>query len=184
MADEGMSPGNADPRSALHRLTDSFVAPNEVVGEMVDATALPKWAAELLVHSEHMTTRLGSRYGGPIRLSIIDERRTDEAYSRVVGLMSAQSDRVVEVGICRVQLGLVSDAVRAQIIAGQTPLGDILIRHDVMRTIVPRWYWRFGKGSALTRPFDAAGTEAYGRVGVIYYGSAPAIEVLEIVSDR
>lgn len=172
-----------DPRSALRRLADPFVSPDELDGETTESSALPPWATELLVHREHMTTRLGARYGGPIRLSIIEERRADEVYSRLVGLRPAQSERVVEVGICRVRLGLMSDAVRAEITTGERPLGDILIRHEVMRAIEPRWYWRFSKGSALARPFGEPAIEGCGRVGVIYCGSALAIEVLEVVCD-
>jgi hypothetical protein len=76
-----------------------------------------------------------------------------------------------------------SDAVRAEILAKRSPLGEILIRHNVHRRIKPRWFMRFpARGPMLTFFGDAGDRPLYGRIGTIYCNEKPAIELLEIVT--
>ena len=91
--------------------------------------------------------------------------------------------RVVQFGLVRINLGVCTEAVRNEIIEGKTPLGRVLIRHDMLRRIEPAAFLRvtlsktMASGSA-SRP----GNETFGRLGVIYTGDRPAVEVLEILA--
>ena len=76
-----------------------------------------------------------------------------------------------------------SDVVRKEILAKESPLGEILIRHNVHRRIKPRWFMRFpARGPILSFFGDAGGLDLYGRIGTIYCDEKPAIDLLEIVT--
>ena len=59
------------------------------------------------------------------------------------------SGQVVQFGIARVSFRYCSAAVRQEILAGNTPLGRILIRHNVLRRVQPTAFLRIVPGSAL-----------------------------------
>ena len=152
--------------------------------DVIAAGDVPPPFDRLLVHREHMTATLGRHHGRPVELRVLRFRIDGDTYSREIVLTPAGSETIVEYGIVRLDLGVVSPAVRAEIEARRAPLGDILIRHDVLRRIEPQWYLRFGSGSPILGHFRASGArEAYGRLGTIYCDEAPAIELLEVVAD-
>jgi len=85
----------------------------------------------------------------------------------------------------RIDLGYTSDSVRAAILDRKMPLGDVLIRANVLRRIEPKWYYRFAEDCPLLADFgEAQPQSAYGRLGTIYCDEQPAIELLEIVYDE
>ena len=91
--------------------------------------------------------------------------------------------QVVQFGLVRINLGVCSEAVRNEIVEGKTPLGRVLIRHNMLRRIEPQAYLRLALSAAMASWFDVeAGTCTYGRVGLIYTGERPAVEVLEILA--
>ena len=154
---------------------------------VVQPNEIPHPTDALLVHHEHMTEALHRRYGRPVELSVLDERLDGDFYTRKVSLAPAGGDGggggVVEWGIARLELRYMSDTVRAEILAKRSPLGEILIRHDVHRRIKPRWFMRFpARGPMLTFFGDAGDRPLYGRIGTIYCDEKPAIELLEIVT--
>jgi len=72
----------------------------------------------------------------------------------------------------------VSEEIRQK----RTPLGAILIAHNVHRRIKPRYFLRVPEGSAVLQVFGAqAAGPVYGRLGTIYCDNEPCIELLEIV---
>jgi hypothetical protein len=90
---------------------------------------------------------------------------------------------VVQFGLVRINLGVCSEAVRNEIIDGQIPLGRVLIRHNMLRRIEPQAYLKLTLSATMAGWFGVeAGTTTYGRVGVIYTGERPAVEVLEILA--
>jgi hypothetical protein len=150
---------------------------------VVQPNEIPHPTDALLVHHEHMTEVLERRYGRPVELHVLDERLDGDIYTRKIKLIPAGGDTVVEWGIVRLGLRFMSDAVRGEILAKRSPLGEILIRHDVHRRIKPRWFMRFpARGPMLTFFGDAGDRPLYGRIGTIYCDEKPAIELLEIVT--
>lgn len=151
----------------------------------VDADALPAPFDRLLLHRGHMTSRLETFYGRAVRLDVLSQRRRGDTYARHITLTMVDSSTVVEVGIVRINLAVASPDVREEIESKAAPLGDILIRHNVMRTIEPHWFLHCSPGAPLVARFAlTASSPAYGRLGTIYCDDAPAIELLEIVADR
>jgi hypothetical protein len=150
---------------------------------VVQPNDIPHPIDELLVHHEHMTEALRRRYGRPVEVSVLDEKLDGDFYTRKVSLTPAGGDAVVEWGVVRLELRYMSEAVRAEILAKERPLGEILIRHDVHRRIKPRWFMRFpARGPMLTFFGEAGDRPLYGRIGTIYCDERPAIELLEIVT--
>jgi len=171
-------------QSLLAELCAPF-APNGFVAEceVISPDAIPVPADALLVHQNHMTIALERHHGKPVQVNVQQERLDGETYTRKVGLTLLGTPRVVEWGIARLHLKYLSSEVRAEILLKQTPLGAILIRHNVHRRVKPRYFVRFPAGSRVIELFGAGSnaTPIYGRLGMIYCNDEPAIELLEIV---
>jgi len=174
------------PHAALADLCDGFFDDLAFVGgcPRVGADELPPLARKLLVHREHMTVVLEDHFGAPLELRVLAERRDARHYARRVLLTAGAERRVVEVGVMQMNLDSVSQAVRSEVLEKRRPLGEILVRHGVLRRISPRWYFRFPKGTPIADPFAPGDAPVYGRVGVIYCDEEPAIELLEVVASE
>jgi len=143
---------------------------------------LPADYRELLAHHDHMTARLERYHGRPVVLRVLARRQDADSYRRMILLNPRGSDQIVEFGLVWIDLHAVSQDVRAEILAEARPLGDILLAHNVLRRIEPKWYVRFGPGGLVARHVGAAEGEAvYGRIGVIHYEHQPAMRLLEVV---
>lgn len=136
----------------------------------------------LLVHEHHMTVTVEKHHGGLVDVRVLDRRLTGDEYARKILLTLQKSGRVVQFGIARVHLHFCSDEVKAEILAAQTPLGRILIEHNVLRRVEPTAFLRVIPGPAMMSWFELTEpTPTYGRLAIIHCDGQPAIEVLEIV---
>ena len=152
--------------------------------EPIGTDQMPEPFRGLLVHHDHMTSTLGDYFHRPVELSVLGHELDGDLYRRRIVLTLAGTDRIVEFGIVRIDLSYTSDEVRAAILDRSIPLGEILIEHDVLRRIEPRWYLRVGGAcSELTGTASMFAGQAFGRVATIYCNRQPAIELLEIVTD-
>lgn len=151
--------------------------------ESVLAANLPPVFRDLLVHNEHMTRKLADYHEAELTLHVLNERQDGNVYSRNIELIAGDK-HVVEFGIVRIDLDFTPKAVREQILDKHIPLGDILINNEVLRRIEPRWYFRFSSDSPLADRFEHhEGEMLAGRLGTIFCDDAPAIELLEVVTD-
>jgi chorismate-pyruvate lyase len=151
--------------------------------EVVPA-AVPEPYHGLLVHNHHMTVTVERFYGSPVDVRILARRHDGDSYARKILLTLQSTGQVVQFGAVRIRLELCSEPVRAAIVAAQTPLGRILIQHNVLRRIEPTDFLRVEPGPGPERWFgpERGSRPTYGRLGVIYTDNRPAIEVLEIVA--
>ena len=150
---------------------------------VVQPDEIPHPQDELLVHHEHMTVVLERHHGAAVQVHVLEEHLDGDLYTRKISLTRGESDTVVEWGIVRLDFRYMEPDVRDEILRKQMPLGAILIKHDVLRRIKPRWFLRFPPGGPVLGLFGDAGTTepAYGRVGTIYCNEEPAIELRESV---
>jgi hypothetical protein len=151
---------------------------------IVQPDEIPFPQDQLLVHHDHMTVVLERHHGTPVDVHVLDERLEGDLYTRKISLTPVgKPDRVVEWGIVRMDFRYMAQEVRAEILRKELPLGAILIKHDVLRRIKPRWFLRFPPGGPVLKLFGNPTTSnpAYGRIGTIYCNEEPAIELLEIV---
>ncbi len=179
--------------SALHELDsldDAIVSlAQEPFGAALISsyTALPAESLEepyrtLLVHHDHMTAVLSAYYGRAVDLHVLCRTQDADLYTRSILLTANDSEQVIETGIVRINLGLLRAAVRQEIVDAKKPLGSILIDHDVLRRIEPKWYFRLENSCPMLDRFGSGVQQAYGRVGLIHCDDQPAIELLEVVA--
>jgi hypothetical protein len=162
-------------------------APADFVPEctLVQPDEIPFPQDQLLVHHQHMTVVLEKHHGAPVEVHVLEEHLDGDIYTRKIYLTPRGSDKVVEWGIAKLDFQYMAPEVRDEILAKRLPLGAVLIKHDVLRRVKPRWFLRFPEGGPVVGLFreKACGSEeaAYGRIGTIYCNEEPAIEVIEIV---
>lgn len=146
---------------------------------------VPEPYKHLLVHEHHMTVTVEAFHKSLVDVRVLQKMVTPTHYAREI-LLSRQSDqRVVQYGIMRVNLSYLSPEVQTRIVGEGTPLGRILIEHDVHRSIHLTALWKIQPGEALAAMFGLAGPKlpaVYGRTAMIYCNNEPAIELLEIVT--
>src|SRR5688500_7841837 len=172
-----------DTAAALLELCRPFVSGIDPQCVVVQPDQIPFPQDQLLVHHEHMTVVLERHHGEAVRVHVLEEHFDGDLYTRQICLTRGAGDAVVEWGIVRLDFRYMDAEVRDEILRKQMPLGAILIKHDVLRRIKPRWFLRFPPGGPVLGLFGDAATAqpAYGRVGTIYCNEEPAIELLEIV---
>jgi chorismate-pyruvate lyase len=159
--------------------------PNDFVRayEVVAADAVPPPYDELLVHDQHMTVTVEAHHGSLVNVRVLADRLEGDLYARKILLVLQASEKVVQFGLVRMHLNFVSPEVRAEITSRRTPLGRILIQHNVLRTIAPTSFLRVLPGPAMMGWFGLKAPQpTYGRTAVITCDDQPAIEVLEIVA--
>ncbi|HYV37499.1 MAG TPA: hypothetical protein VE988_17470 [Gemmataceae bacterium] len=153
--------------------------------EIVPAEQVPPPYHELLVHEHHMTVTVEKHHGEKVDVKILERLKGDKAYARKILLVTQNSKRVVQFGLVRIHLDYCSQEVRDEILAGNTPLGRILINHNVLRRIEPTNYLRIIPGPAMMEWFALPEPRpTYGRQAVIHCDGKPAIELLEIVAPE
>jgi chorismate-pyruvate lyase len=153
--------------------------------ELVPGAQVPEPYHGLLVHEHHMTVTVEAHHGSLVDVRILDNRIDETSYARKILLALQSTGKIVQFGIVRIRLEYCSPAVRAEILAGQTPLGRILINHDVLRRIEPTAYMRVIPGPAMMEWFQISEPKpTYGRLAYIHCDGRPAIELLEIVAPE
>jgi hypothetical protein len=153
------------------------------VHEVIPADAVPAPYHGLLVHSEHMTVTVEAFHGSLVDVRVLESRREGDVYARKILLTRRSDGRVVLFGIVRIRLHFCSEPVQATILLEKTPLGRILIDHDVLRRIEVTDYFRVMPGPMLTQWFGLDWPRTtYGRLGIIHCDEQPAIELLEVLA--
>lgn len=151
---------------------------------VIPARAVPPPYDRLLVHYHHMTVTQEDFHNDRVNVQILQRRQETDWYARKILLTTRTDNRIVQFGIARIWLQFCSEPVRAAILAGQTPLGRILIENNVLRRIAPIAFLKVRPGPGPETWFgpQLGQRSTFGRLGVIYCDEQPAIEVLEIVA--
>ncbi len=153
--------------------------------EFVPGDQVPQPYHRLLVHDQHMTVTVEAHHGSLVDVRILDRRQEQNGYSRKILLALQSTGKIVMFGIVRIHLQFCSAAVRQEILAGQTPLGRILINHNVLRRIETTAFLRIIPGRPMRGWFGLnEPTPSYGRLALIHCDDEPAIELLEIVAPE
>ena len=151
--------------------------------EPISADDMPEPYRGLLVHTHHMTVTVERFYGGPVDVRVMRTTTSGDEYARQILLTTRDTNQVAQFGLVQIDLSLLSDKVRAEIVGGQTPLGRVLIENGVLRHILPAGYLRVAPCEQTQVWFGLSEPAAtYGRLGVIFTDGKPAIEVLEILA--
>ena len=109
----------------------------------------------------------------------------DDTYCRKILLRRKSDGRVVMFGIIRLHTGYLSEEVRSEIEAEETPLGRVLIEHNVLRRVELGKLWEVIPHEELQRHFNMDSTAVtFGRTAIIHCDGEPAIELVEIVAPE
>ena len=172
-----------NPHDELNALTGLFDAGDRLVrsAEHVSAALTPSPYREMLVHNHHMTVTMEEHYGSAVEVRIVDQVDCDDLYCRKIVLLKLDTQEVVQFGIVRFNFHYVTEEVRDEIIAGQTPLGRVLINHNVLRHIDLGAILRVTAGDELAGLLQMpSGGVTYGRLATIFCNQHPAVDLLEI----
>jgi chorismate-pyruvate lyase len=149
------------------------------------ADAVPAAYRALLAHSGHMTETVEAHHHDRVDVDVLAKQVTPTHYARKILLRRQRDRRVVQFGIMRVAFAFLPAAARAEIEAETTPLGRVLIEHNVLRSVELVALWRVEPGRDLCQLFKlSSGVETYGRTALIYCNHEPAVELLEIVTPE
>lgn len=144
---------------------------------------VPQPYHRLLVHTHHMTVTVEKFYQSPVDVRVLNSRRSGNEYARKILLTTRDTEKVVQFGMVRINLGVCPEPVRNEIVEGKTPLGRVLIQHNMLRRIEPVSFLRVPLKPEMAAWFGVeTGATTFGRLGVIYTGDRPAVEVLEILA--
>jgi hypothetical protein len=174
-----------NPHDELKSLIDLFPEPEPLLldAEHVPSATLPEPYRRMLVHNHHMTVTMESYHGSPVQVRILDRRLDGDFYNRKIILLKSNSETVVQFGLVRFDLSYVTQGVRDEILAGEKPLGRVLIDHNVLRHIDPAAMLRIVAGPGLARYLQMpTGGVTYGRLATIFCNRHAAVDLLEITA--
>jgi chorismate-pyruvate lyase len=169
----------------LDTLVGLFYPRSELLGrfEEADSHDLARDFRMLLAHDSHMTVTVERFHNGPVDVRVLDSQLTGTHYARKILLQRQSDGGVVQFGIMRLDFSCVSPDVRREVESRSTPLGRILINHNVLREVHLTKLWKVTPGEELRRIFSMSpGQITYGRTAIIHCDGEPAVELLEIVS--
>jgi hypothetical protein len=170
---------------ALDYLAGLFYADLGQLGTFQEVLAenTPEPYRTLLAHHEHMTVSVERHHGCEVDVEVLETRHDGDFYARKI-ILHRQSDAgVVLFGIPRLSLRLLDEEVRREILEQHTPLGRVLIDHNVMREVQLASLYRVEPGPDLVQLFRLPRpATTYGRTAFIYLDGYLAIELLEIVA--
>ena len=174
-----------NPHDELNSLISMFGGAERLItsAEHIPSSQTPEPYKQLLVHDHHMTVTMESFHGDQVCVEILESQHSNNAYSRQIVLKLMETSRVVQFGIVRFHLEYVTPTVRDEILAGQTPLGRVLINHNVLRHIDLGAVMQIVAGHDLARALQTqVGTVTYGRLATIFCNRVPAVDLLEIAA--
>src|SRR5438874_4851419 len=166
----------------LWTLLNLFGASDDVVAghEFVAPDQVPPPYHELLVHEHHMTVTVEAHHGSLVDVKVLEKKRDGDSYARKILLALKRDGRVVQFGLVRIWLHYCSPEVRTEILAEKTPLGRILINHNVLRRIEPTAFLRVTPGVEMMDWFGLSQpVPTYGRLALIHCDGQPAVELME-----
>jgi chorismate-pyruvate lyase len=153
--------------------------------ESISANELPEIYASLLNHNDHMTVTVEAWHNSLVDVRVLHERRDDSFYAREILLMLQRDGRPVQYGVMRIDMDQLPQIAQREIESRALPLGRILIRRHVLRSVELEQLWRVNPGPRLRSHLRLGEKSAsiYGRTARILVAGKPAVQLLEIVTN-
>jgi len=174
-----------NPLDELTKLTSLFPGSRALIerAEHIPSALTPEPYKQMLVHDQHMTVTMEAYYRSAVTVRVLEQVLRDNIYCRKILLSRSDTAQVVQFGIVRFDFSYITTAVRDEILRGQTPLGRILINHNVLRHIDLGAILRIAPGPELRDYLNCdADCITYGRMATIFCNQQPAVDLLEIAS--
>lgn len=171
-----------DPSKSLRLLLAFFGEARLPHCTEVAAQKIPDPYRYLLVHEAHMTVTLENHHGGPVSVHPYQIHGQGNLYGRKLDLRLVESGKVVMTGAMLFNFSFCSPQVRDLIVEGKTPLGRILIEHNILRRVSVDSFLKLDASDPLVSRFEMdVPQDAYGRIATIFCDEQPAVDLLEIV---
>ena len=171
----------------LDEIIKEFFASSERsdLGEFQEMGSLEPPYSELLHHETPYDGNARDLPSMPCkRLKSLRLHRDGHWYSREIILKRRSDGRPVQYGIVRMLTTSVAPEVWSKIESQETPLGRVLIEHNVLRRVSLCRLWNVKPGKLLQHHLELPpDSKIAGRTALIYCNHQPAIELLEIVRD-
>lgn len=168
----------------LHSLVSLFYD-HQGLGNIcpVHPDEVPEPFRQLLVHEHHMTVTVEQYFGSQVDVDVLAIQEKGDEYSRKILLRRQSDQKVVQFGIVRLNPSLLDKVVWEEIALEQTPLGRVLINHNVMREVKLYQLYQLEASHELAGYFGVdPGAAIFGRTAMIFCDGRPAIELLEVVN--
>lgn len=172
-----------NPSDELHSLTDLFPGSEPLFqrAEHIPQAIVPEPYKTMLVHDHHMTVEMEKYHRTTVDVRVLDRKLNGDEYGRKILLLKHGTETVVQFGLVRFHLQYVTPQVRREIIAEETPLGRILINHNVLRHVDLGAILEIDAGPGLASVLQMpVGGTTYGRLATIFCDRRPAVDLLEI----
>lgn len=172
-----------NPHDELNALIGLFPSDPPLItrAEHIPSSLTPEPYRQLLVHEHHMTVTMESFHHSPVDVRVLDQRLEGSIYARKIILLKSGTEEVVQFGIVRFNFQYVTVEVRDEILKGETPLGRVLINHNVLRHIDLGAILKITAGPGLADCLKMpVGATTYGRLATIFCNHRPAVDLLEI----
>lgn len=165
------------------RLANLFYPSLDELGrfESILVEQLPADYRTLLAHHDHMTVALEAFHDSLVDVSALAEWQDESSYARC-SLLSRKTDgAIVQFGIMRIWLADLPAQAQDEITSKKSPLGRVLIRHNVLREVELITLWRIDPGPELRRQLQLSDPgPIYGRTAQILVEERPTVQLLEI----
>ncbi|NLX96346.1 MAG: hypothetical protein GXY83_09230 [Rhodopirellula sp.] len=167
----------------VNQLWQSVSAEPTFAVDVVRSGEIPPPYRELLVHEHDMTSTLTRHYGEPIALRVVDRSVDSGWLARCSILEVARTGRPIEFGVIRINLPVLREPIRAEVLEGHVPLGGLLNEYGVGYRSCPGGFLRVRSNGAISDAFGLSGaTWLYGRCNCLSDLSDRTIaEVVEIL---
>jgi chorismate-pyruvate lyase len=149
----------------------------------VNVDQMPADYRTLLAHQEHMTVSLETFHKSLVSVKVLDEWRDETSYART-SVLSRQSDSaIVQFGIMRIWLTDLPQVAQEEITSKKSPLGRVLIEHNLLREVEPISLWEIVPGPVLKKHLPLPKEKPiFGRSAQILVDERPTVQLLEIVT--
>lgn len=181
---EDSSDKPAELLAELHSLVGIFFDDVSQVGEFAEKSAanVPEPQNSLLNHEHHMTVTVEKFHSSPVTVEVLRATKNEQAYSREILLRKSSDESIVQYGIVRLNFEYLGEDVVREIEAKETPLGRILINHNVLRQVKLLSLYEIVPGLRMQEVCNISPEHSvYGRTALIYCDDKPAVELLEVV---
>lgn len=149
---------------------------------LIEGAAMPEPYRSLLVNNGDMTPTLEKFHRCKLHLKVLGRVHAGDEYRRQVLLLDPQ-ERPVEFGAIRIHLDVLLPAVQKLVLAGQRPLGGVLIENSVPHTSRPSAYFHVVGDTLINRALGIAEPcRLFGRCNTLTGNDGRIIaEVVEIL---
>lgn len=149
---------------------------------VIDGTVMPQPYRSLLVNEGDMTPTLEKYHECKLHLRVLGRSHVGNEYRRQVVLLDP-NDKPVEFGAIRIHLDVLLPEVQRLVLAGNRPLGGVLLEHSVPHSSHPSAYFAITGDDLINNALGVVeACTLYGRCNTLIADNGkPIAEVVEVL---